>query len=178
MIQFAGFLEQYGFTDVATCPTPLMEYTNKRVLTMTKLNGVPLIDTNAVKEYTHIVKPDVRAECSAVWCVYAFWRCSPTLLFCFVSFSCVHTTPPCITPQQAIANAINVWSTSVVNCGFFHADVHGGNLLLLDDGRVGFIDFGIVGRLPPKVWGAVTGMNVAVAEGDYAKIAQSLAGAS
>merc|ERR1712194_480124 len=27
---------------------------------------------------------------------------------------------------------------------WFHADVHAGNLLVLDDGRVGFIDFGIV----------------------------------
>ena len=25
----------------------------------------------------------------------------------------------------------------------FHADVHGGNLLVLEDGRVAFIDFGI-----------------------------------
>ena len=34
---------------------------------------------------------------------------------------------------------------SVVH-GFFHGDVHAGNLMLLDDGRVGFLDFGIVGR--------------------------------
>lgn len=27
------------------------------------------------------------------------------------------------------------------------ADVHAGNLLVLPDGRVGFIDFGIVGRI-------------------------------
>ena len=31
----------------------------------------------------------------------------------------------------------------------FHADVHAGNLLALSDGRVAFIDFGIVGRIPP-----------------------------
>lgn len=49
-----------------------------------------------------------------------------------------------------MARAINAWSLSVDRCSFFHADVHGGNLLLLDDGRVAFIDFGIVGRLPPK----------------------------
>ena len=29
----------------------------------------------------------------------------------------------------------------------FHADVHGGNLLVLEDGRVAFIDFGIGKRL-------------------------------
>jgi ubiquinone biosynthesis protein len=31
--------------------------------------------------------------------------------------------------------------------GFFHADPHPGNLLFLSDGRVGLLDFGIVGRV-------------------------------
>jgi predicted unusual protein kinase regulating ubiquinone biosynthesis (AarF/ABC1/UbiB family) len=31
----------------------------------------------------------------------------------------------------------------VTDNDIFHADVHGGNLLVLEDGRVGFIDFGI-----------------------------------
>ncbi len=31
--------------------------------------------------------------------------------------------------------------------GIFHGDLHGGNLLVLPDGRTGLLDFGIVGRL-------------------------------
>lgn len=31
--------------------------------------------------------------------------------------------------------------------GFFHADPHGGNIILTKDGRIAFIDFGIMGRL-------------------------------
>jgi ubiquinone biosynthesis protein len=31
--------------------------------------------------------------------------------------------------------------------GVFHGDLHGGNLLVLPDGRTGLLDFGIVGRL-------------------------------
>lgn len=31
--------------------------------------------------------------------------------------------------------------------GIFHGDLHGGNLLVLDDGRVGLLDFGITGRM-------------------------------
>lgn len=27
-----------------------------------------------------------------------------------------------------------------------------GNLLVLTDGRIGFIDFGIVGKISPKTW--------------------------
>lgn len=34
--------------------------------------------------------------------------------------------------------------------GFFHADPHPGNILLLKDGRIGLIDFGIVGISAPK----------------------------
>ena len=34
--------------------------------------------------------------------------------------------------------------------GFFHADPHPGNILLLKDGKIGLIDFGIVGEAAPK----------------------------
>jgi hypothetical protein len=36
-----------------------------------------------------------------------------------------------------------------------------GNLLVLRDGRVGFIDFGIVGRVSPITWGAVEALLLA-----------------
>ena len=34
--------------------------------------------------------------------------------------------------------------------GIFHGDLHGGNLLVLPDGRTGLLDFGITGRLPER----------------------------
>jgi ubiquinone biosynthesis protein len=34
--------------------------------------------------------------------------------------------------------------------GFFHADLHGGNFFLLEDGRIGLIDFGLMGSLSKK----------------------------
>ncbi|KAL3919061.1 MAG: hypothetical protein SGARI_007294 [Bacillariaceae sp.] len=57
--------------------------------------------------------------------------------------------------QQAIISALNIWTTSVMKMPWFHADVHAGNLLLLTDGRIGFIDFGIVGRVSEKTFKAV-----------------------
>ncbi len=33
--------------------------------------------------------------------------------------------------------------------GIFHGDLHGGNLLVLDDGRIGLLDFGICARMTP-----------------------------
>jgi ubiquinone biosynthesis protein len=34
--------------------------------------------------------------------------------------------------------------------GIFHGDLHGGNLLVLRDGRIGLLDYGITGRLDDK----------------------------
>jgi ubiquinone biosynthesis protein len=34
--------------------------------------------------------------------------------------------------------------------GFFHADPHAGNILVKKDGKVVFIDFGAVGKIPPN----------------------------
>jgi aarF domain-containing kinase len=57
---------------------------------------------------------------------------------------------------------------------WFHADVHAGNLLLLNDGRIGFIDFGIVGRVSPKTFKAVNELSTALTLGDYRGMAQAL----
>ena len=46
-------------------------------------------------------------------------------------------------PEATLIAALGTWASSVVENDFFHADVHAGNLLVLEDGRVGFIDFGI-----------------------------------
>ena len=39
---------------------------------------------------------------------------------------------------------------TTVRWGAFHGDVHAGNMMLLRDGRIGVIDWGIVGRLDPS----------------------------
>jgi predicted unusual protein kinase regulating ubiquinone biosynthesis (AarF/ABC1/UbiB family) len=55
-------------------------------------------------------------------------------------------------PKAILETSLEVWFSSLSNSGFFHADVHAGNLLILKDEKIGFIDFGIVGRISPKVW--------------------------
>lgn len=76
--------------------------------------------------------------------------------------------------QKAIISALNIWTQSVMQMPWFHADVHAGNLLLLDDGRIGFIDFGIVGRVSDNTFKAVNELSTALALGDYAGMAQAL----
>lgn len=69
--------------------------------------------------------------------------------------------------EGILVNALNVWLGSVVGAETFHADVHAGNLLVLPDGRVGFIDFGIVGRISQPTWRAVEALLRATGTGDY-----------
>lgn len=76
--------------------------------------------------------------------------------------------------QQAIITALNIWTMSVMKMPWFHADVHAGNLLLLDDGRVGFIDFGIVGRVSDKTFQAVNELSTSLTLADYRGMAVAL----
>ena len=41
----------------------------------------------------------------------------------------------------------DAWMTMIFRHGFFHGDPHPANILLLDDGRIGLVDFGLAGRL-------------------------------
>lgn len=50
-------------------------------------------------------------------------------------------------PAPLLAEAVRAWWTTVAVAGLFHGDVHAGNLMYLTDGRLGLIDWGIVGRL-------------------------------
>ncbi len=77
-------------------------------------------------------------------------------------------------PEWTLINALNTWMQSLVQCQFFHADVHAGNLLVLEDGRVGFIDFGIVGRIKPQTWQALIEFMQSRGRDDYLTMARSL----
>ena len=41
----------------------------------------------------------------------------------------------------------DAWMTMIFRHGFFHGDPHPANILLLEDGRIGLVDFGLAGRL-------------------------------
>ena len=51
--------------------------------------------------------------------------------------------------------------------GLFHADPHPGNVLFLPGDRVGFVDFGMFGRLDPSERRRMAFIFWALADGDY-----------
>ncbi|KAJ4821687.1 Kinase superfamily protein [Rhynchospora pubera] len=77
-------------------------------------------------------------------------------------------------PELTIVTALNVWFGSLISCESFHADVHAGNLWLLRDGRIGFLDFGIVGRISPRTWAAMEVFLASFASEDYEAMASAL----
>ncbi|KAF9595885.1 hypothetical protein IFM89_005371 [Coptis chinensis] len=77
-------------------------------------------------------------------------------------------------PETSLITALNVWFGSLLGCESFHADVHAGNLWLLRDGRIGFLDFGIVGRISPKTWAAMETFLISFSSEDYELMASSL----
>ncbi|XP_010491051.1 PREDICTED: uncharacterized aarF domain-containing protein kinase At5g05200, chloroplastic [Camelina sativa] len=77
-------------------------------------------------------------------------------------------------PENSLITALNVWFGSLLGCESFHADVHAGNLWLLRDGRIGFLDFGIVGRISPKTWAAMEVFLASIATEEYESMASAL----
>ncbi|MGH3629308.1 MAG: ABC1 kinase family protein, partial [Sciscionella sp.] len=49
--------------------------------------------------------------------------------------------------QELLRIAVRAWIESALVHGLFHGDVHAGNLFVTSEGRVAFLDFGIMGRL-------------------------------
>jgi len=55
-----------------------------------------------------------------------------------------------VDPRPMVDELLRAWVLTALRAGAFHADIHAGNLLLLKDGRLGMLDWGIVARLDPR----------------------------
>lgn len=55
-----------------------------------------------------------------------------------------------ISPVNVSEAGLRLFVSQILDYGFFHADPHAGNILVKKDGKVVFIDFGAVGKIPPN----------------------------
>lgn len=76
--------------------------------------------------------------------------------------------------EAKLVHGLRCWFQSMILYGFFHGDVHAGNLMLLDDGSLGFLDFGIIGRFDKKTREQITDYIVAFASGDYRALVHTM----
>lgn len=69
----------------------------------------------------------------------------------------------------------DVWMTMIFRHAFFHGDPHPANVLVLDDGRLGLVDFGLVGRLSDEDMARLTRLFVDAATENVSALPRRLA---
>ena len=74
-------------------------------------------------------------------------------------------------PQLA-ATLVRAFLRQAVVDGYFHADLHQGNLFALSDGRVAAVDFGIMGRINRQARMWLAEILYGLITGDYDRVAQ------
>jgi predicted unusual protein kinase regulating ubiquinone biosynthesis (AarF/ABC1/UbiB family) len=69
---------------------------------------------------------------------------------------------------------VKVWMEACMVHGPFHGDVHAGNIWVLDDGRVAFLDFGIMGELTDE-WKQVMRdiFETSAVDNDFSRVARA-----
>ncbi len=73
---------------------------------------------------------------------------------------------------KAATTLVRAFLHQAIGRGFFHADLHQGNLFALPDGRVGVIDFGIMGRLDRRARVDLAKILYGLLTADYATVAR------
>ena len=69
----------------------------------------------------------------------------------------------CTTPALIVPLLVEVYIRQILEQGFFHGDPHPGNILVLPDGRLGLIDFGLVGQVTTTDKAGLRGLILALA---------------
>ena len=74
--------------------------------------------------------------------------------------------------SRLAANGVEVFYTQVFRDGFFHADMHPGNIMVADDGRYIALDFGIMGTLTDSDKNYLAQNFIAFFRRDYKRVAE------
>jgi ubiquinone biosynthesis protein len=75
-------------------------------------------------------------------------------------------------PQTVLAKAATAFFLQVFRDGFFHADLHAGNLFVESSGGIVAVDFGIMGRLDVKTRRYLGEMLLGFLNRDYRRVAE------
>jgi ubiquinone biosynthesis protein len=74
--------------------------------------------------------------------------------------------------SKLAANGVEIFYTQVFRDGFFHADMHPGNILVANDGRYVALDFGIMGTLTATDKNYLAQNFIAFFNRDYKRVAE------
>ncbi len=79
-----------------------------------------------------------------------------------------------VNPPDVIKLIARAYLKQLLEDGYFHADPHPGNLRVMDDGRLAFFDFGMVGRISPKLQSQLIDAFFHIVEKDVKGLTQDL----
>jgi predicted unusual protein kinase regulating ubiquinone biosynthesis (AarF/ABC1/UbiB family) len=79
-----------------------------------------------------------------------------------------------VQPPDVIKLIARTYLKQLLEDGYFHADPHPGNLRVMDDGRLAFFDFGMVGRISPTLQGQLIDAFFHIMEKDVKGLTQDL----
>ena len=83
-----------------------------------------------------------------------------------------------IDPQELAMIGLRCFSRQLMEFGLFHADPHPGNSLVMNDGRLGLVDFGIIGYLDEKTMLEIANVFLGYAEHNYDMVMDALVDAA
>ena len=79
-----------------------------------------------------------------------------------------------IDPKEVALIGLRSFSRQLMLYGFFHADPHPGNTIVMYDGRVSLVDFGITGCLDEEMMRQIANLFLGYAEHDYSMVMDAL----
>ncbi|MGD8975805.1 MAG: AarF/ABC1/UbiB kinase family protein [Desulfobacterales bacterium] len=79
-----------------------------------------------------------------------------------------------IDPKEIALIGLRAFSRQLMEFGLFHADPHPGNTIVMYDGRVSLVDFGIIGYLDEKTKLEIANVFLGYAEHDYDLVMDAL----
>ena len=79
-----------------------------------------------------------------------------------------------IDPKEIAMIGLRSFSRQLMEFGYFHADPHPGNTIVMYDGRVSLVDFGIIGYLDEETMLQIANIFLGYAEHDYDMVIDAL----
>lgn len=130
------FVKKFENSDVVQVPQVFEDLSTEKMLTMELMEGYKL---------TELVLP---GSCDSAETKNVF-RNSPDLDL----------------PEIA-RNGANLYLQMIFDDGMYHADPHPGNIMIMPDGRIGLLDYGMVGRISEQLREDIEAMLLAIINSD------------
>lgn len=160
--------------------TPFSEFAKKFFFDVsTLLSGVAKYELDLLHEAANASK--LREDLKGVKGFYVpniFWQFSSQKILVLewldgIPFSDIEAVKESAFDSNEIAkNLVISYFNQVYVHGFFHADMHPGNLFLLKNGDIGVVDFGIMGKIDKKTRLAIAEILIGFLGRNYARVAR------